>query len=409
MPNDNLDKLLEKDRPTLSQEEKAAMLREIETRITAAPVPTPYYPFAHSRKMVGVLTILALIVGTTGTVAASGNAKPGDLLFPIERAAEEVQLAFASESRAAELRVQFSAERLAELREIIAEETDTAATAVKATSSTSSSPAVLVHESGEARIAKAITAVLDSLNDYKDAEARTRLLEELQTNVGRVKISGRDGSNVRIETEDHARIEIKDDRIEIKDDGFRLRIEDDGEVRVRIEDTTDSDEDLRGQDSSDDFMIDDRGHDSDDDDDKHEEEYEFEDNDDWEDEYFNEDYDDDDDDRRGRGGDDDDDEEDDWDDDDSRHDDEDDHDDDREDDEDFSHDDQSEDGDEVLVQKFEVRVKDGEAEVRLELDNDRIEYETNYTSRAALVAEVAARSGLSAAVLSAVLDLEIDD
>ncbi|MCA9354410.1 MAG: hypothetical protein KC877_02725 [Candidatus Kaiserbacteria bacterium] len=446
MSNDNLDNRIEQERPTLTADEKAAMLRAIEAKVVA-PTLSPYSVFLYlqTKTMTGVLVALVLIVGTTGTVAASNDAKPGDLLFPIERATERVQLAFAGEAREAELRAQFSAERLAELREIIEEETESTEVETTASSSASTSASVTVRESGEERIARAITAVLDSLEGYEDADARVEVLTKLQTDIDHVKIAGRSDSTVNVKTEDGARVQIKDDRIEVRDDGFRLRIDGDGEVRLRVGDDSDDDSRGRGSDDDDDsdddsedefrssnslqfeaeadvffdttiveieindrkstfettadtrsevideivsrydvdraavdavldFEIEDRNSRSDDSDDD-----EWEGEDEWEDE---------DDHHSGRGSDDDDE----W-----------------EDNDDFDDDSDDRDEDEgVAVKKFEVRVEGSTAEVRVEYGNKKLEYDTVYTTKAALIAEVALRTGLTSAELGSTLDLEID-
>ena len=49
------------------------------------------------------------------------------------------------------------------------------------------------------------------------------------------------------------------------------------------------------------------------------------------------------------------------------------------------------------------------AEVRLEYGDERDEFDTSYTSEAALIAELANRSGLPESTISDNLDLEIKD
>jgi hypothetical protein len=59
--------------------------------------------------------------------------------------------------------------------------------------------------------------------------------------------------------------------------------------------------------------------------------------------------------------------------------------------------------------KVEVRVEQGRAEVRVENGGNRIEYETTYVSESQIVADIAARSGLSTADVRSNLDLEVKD
>lgn len=65
--------------------------------------------------------ITLLIIGLGSTAFASNSAKPGDALFVIDRALENIQLALAGSERDAELKIEFAQERILEVREIIEE------------------------------------------------------------------------------------------------------------------------------------------------------------------------------------------------------------------------------------------------------------------------------------------------
>lgn len=65
--------------------------------------------------------IVIALLGGGGTVVAANSAQPGDAMFGVDLALEEVRLALANESKSAELRLKFAEERLAEVEEIIAE------------------------------------------------------------------------------------------------------------------------------------------------------------------------------------------------------------------------------------------------------------------------------------------------
>lgn len=75
--------------------------------------------------MVTLFIVLALLVGAGGTVAASDSARPGDLLFPIDRAVEDVRATFASTENKVELKIKFSEERLDEMESILDDESST--------------------------------------------------------------------------------------------------------------------------------------------------------------------------------------------------------------------------------------------------------------------------------------------
>lgn len=92
----------------------------------------------QERKYALMRYVAATLVGLSlvgGTALAAGNSKPGDILYPIKRIKEKVQLTAAVSPEAkANLRANFAQERLKELQELTAEDLTT----VNATSSVSS-------------------------------------------------------------------------------------------------------------------------------------------------------------------------------------------------------------------------------------------------------------------------------
>jgi hypothetical protein len=451
-----------------------------------------------------------------GTVAASESAKPGDLLFPVERAVERTQLAFASSERATELRAAFAAERFAELQAILEEEgevtddnpslddtfetssgsstdpivsfsaeadvfTDITVVIVErndtkrifTTSTTTkegvvaeiasrydvdielieatldfeiedraSRPSergtVLIDNTSEVRVSKAVNVLLDQLEELDDSKARDGILTALMAQINKVEVRGRgedrsksDGTKVdkvEIRANETSRVKIDDDRVEIREDGYRIRIDADGDIKVKVDDDRDDsheDDDNSSESRSSksqssatfeieadvytditlvkveindkkstfsttartraavaaevadrygisvseveaalDLEIEDRSSRGD-----------QEDND------KNRDSDD------GRDGEDDD------------------HDSQVEDDNSGR---DSDDENDSYIKKAEVRVEKGRAEVRVEYNGRKLEYETLYTTRAVLVAEIAVKTGLLATDIDAVLDIEID-
>jgi hypothetical protein len=122
---EHLDHLLEQNQPKLSAAEEAELWQRIAPQVgVPTPVPSPYVfaSFFKTRAMIPLLIALMVMVGAGGTVAVSEAAKPGDVLFPIERVVERTRLALASDERASQLRSTFAAERLAELEAILSEE-----------------------------------------------------------------------------------------------------------------------------------------------------------------------------------------------------------------------------------------------------------------------------------------------
>ena len=72
-----------------------------------------------------IIAILALI-GAGGTIAASDSARPGDLLFPVDRSVEDIRFALTPENGKAELKVKFAEERLDEIESILKDEEEDA-------------------------------------------------------------------------------------------------------------------------------------------------------------------------------------------------------------------------------------------------------------------------------------------
>src|SRR3989344_5727602 len=72
-----------------------------------------------------IIAILALI-GAGGTIAASDSARPGALLFPVDRSVDDIRFALTPENGKAELKVKFAEERLDEIESILKDEEEDA-------------------------------------------------------------------------------------------------------------------------------------------------------------------------------------------------------------------------------------------------------------------------------------------
>ncbi|MBU0722734.1 hypothetical protein KKH46_00750, partial [Patescibacteria group bacterium] len=76
----------------------------------------------HISSLVKKLVAATLIFGmTTGTAFAANSARPGDFLFPLDRAMEKAQLSIASQEKKDILKVKFALERVGETKEIVNE------------------------------------------------------------------------------------------------------------------------------------------------------------------------------------------------------------------------------------------------------------------------------------------------
>lgn len=124
-------------RPVLSREKSESLWLQIEgnihgiSREAKAPreverlIVSPYGAFLHTKIGLSVTVMLLLVVSTTSVALASEPARPGDLLFPIDRAIEDIRVTLArTDDSRNELLRKIGDERLNELRSIIGEETE---------------------------------------------------------------------------------------------------------------------------------------------------------------------------------------------------------------------------------------------------------------------------------------------
>jgi hypothetical protein len=108
----------------LSEQQKDTMWQHVEERISVPRKRSILSPFVMvgSRSVVAALLVLALFGGSFVTVARANIARPGDTLYPVDRAAESILLAIYSGERQDEFRVAIARERIEEFREILNEE-----------------------------------------------------------------------------------------------------------------------------------------------------------------------------------------------------------------------------------------------------------------------------------------------
>lgn len=90
-------------------------------RTEASPFVMSFF-YSHTKIMIPTAIALILMLGAGTTVAAADGARPGDALFAIDRAAENVRIALASDDKKDELKVRFATERADEFDSIVEEE-----------------------------------------------------------------------------------------------------------------------------------------------------------------------------------------------------------------------------------------------------------------------------------------------
>jgi hypothetical protein len=218
----DITKFLDATRPSLSSEARAGLWARVEKDISQ-PTRSPY--MAWVRAHVPALTAVFLVVISGGTATAlAEHARPGDMLFPIDRAMERLEVKFArSEEKRTRLGVAHAEERISELRELIG---------------TSSSRVEITATSSDAHVSATVHALVSVMTESKMSSSdRERIYEDLFQEIDPLSIEVRVNatSNGRAER-DHIRIERDErgeSRLEIRDAEKRTRIErKDGEVRI---------------------------------------------------------------------------------------------------------------------------------------------------------------------------------
>jgi hypothetical protein len=94
-----------------------------QTKKVSFRIPFPRSWFATGTRIAttAAVAVVAIVTSSTGTVWASQGSTPGDLLYPVKRTGEQVQLTFAfSDTREAELRDTLVERRMEELDQVTA-------------------------------------------------------------------------------------------------------------------------------------------------------------------------------------------------------------------------------------------------------------------------------------------------
>lgn len=249
--NNKTENMLNAQKASLTRAQKNVLWNRIEADISETePVPSPFLFSFLTKKPMAPIALLVLLLGGGGTVAAAESARPGDLLFPVDHAVENLRLALASEDKAERLRSEFAEERLLELREIIDEElaaiaaasatstddgsadtsTSTSTTTDDGTSDTSTSTddTTVVTFEAEADVFTDITIVKVEINDRKtifetDADTRDEAIDVVV-----------DRFDVDRETIERALDFEIEDRASRPTDRGEVIVSDDGEDRINL-------------------------------------------------------------------------------------------------------------------------------------------------------------------------------
>jgi len=219
-------------------------------------------------KKVKILVLLTIIIILGfGTTVAADNSVPGDLLFPLDRAIENLRISLASADSKVDLRIEFAEERVQEFGEIVEEEVD-------------ESEEEPVSDEDSVRLDHGLQIAIETIENIlsellPENEIAIAALEEVLNRLNGNLVNLPDKITLRIEersgddSKDRLRIEVEDDEVEIKSrrGGQRIEIKmKDGELEIKIKDDDDDDDEDDDDDDDDDEDDDDDDDDDDEDD-----------------------------------------------------------------------------------------------------------------------------------------------
>ncbi|MFA5991354.1 MAG: cytochrome b5 domain-containing protein [Candidatus Doudnabacteria bacterium] len=201
--------------------------------------------------------VISVLVGLSlfgGTAFASTSAKPGDLLYPVKRITEKVQMSVtASEQSKAQLQAKFAEERLKELAEL-------KSLSGTATSTTATSTSRGQGEDGdkievEAKV-HTQTDVNNAIEVLKQVQAKlvakgnAEAAATLGENIIRLQ-NGAQSQNLKLnfESENHDRGEREGNRSNSTSTqgSVKVKIEDDGKVEIKIKSEKKDNNDNQGE------------------------------------------------------------------------------------------------------------------------------------------------------------------
>jgi hypothetical protein len=305
----------------LSATEEAIVFSKAFARHTSGKTESVFASLfiTQSKTMIPLALIFALLLGAGGTVAASDGARPGDILFPVDRAIEDLKLTFASDDGKNELRIKYANERVKEFDDIADDETgddEVSGSLTEVEADIFTNETVVKLEAGDRKVtfitdANTREEIIDVIHDRygfsteeidallnletEDRASRpedrgesaraTARLEDAVDVLGDFIEKNRDAASTSpdvlaalalIEARlfdrsaffpEEVRVKVRDDRARYEvrgEDGERVRVEiKDGEIRIKSRDNDDDDD--RDEDEDDDRDEDDDSNDDDDD------------------------------------------------------------------------------------------------------------------------------------------------
>lgn len=256
---------LESLRPrSLSSDERESAWQAIESRIALMPktepkprslimTPMPFAPI--------FLALLLLVSGSVAVTAASDSALPGDALYPVDRAVENVRLQLATSADAkAKLQVKFAGERFDEAQKAVirARVKASASARTNTNASAGSDSEDTIRESARAELA--LKTAIETLTRVRtELQAKGNVQAAAQIGIVLTKLA--DLTEQHLEVLDRVKVELEGDtnatlRIRSMENSLKLDlnalinvdVEDELETETNLNTNTvfDSDDDVSG-------------------------------------------------------------------------------------------------------------------------------------------------------------------
>ncbi len=236
--NNKIEKILEETRFTeLNLEEREKVWQGIVNSIDKEPIPSPFLwflPVNNNKFMIPLMIGAMMFLGVGGTVVVADNSLPGDALYGINRATENVRIKVATGEKKGELRARFAEKRLAEVEALIAEARAEREASGSATTTTDTEADVKVGHGLETAVSY-LNEVALKLEASENTVAQARVLaviEKLEAKINEPDVRSQvridqsfklktENSNAKAEERSEART---DNRVEVREDGSRIRI-----------------------------------------------------------------------------------------------------------------------------------------------------------------------------------------
>ena len=224
------------------------MWTNIETAISAtSPVPTPFlFTFIYTKSMTPLILALMLVLGGTGTVLAANEARPGDLLYPIDKATETIEESLLIGEAKSKFTATLAQERVDELHALLNDDTKKDSDG-------------RLSEEGKKHASEATVAALKMVDDSRlNNEARTQLLEKLRAEVRDID-TGIDDDRLKFREDKHhdgeeIEVEHSNDDTEHKEQYEDNRKEGRRESGNDDDEMEDSDDDSRNSENTSDVV-----------------------------------------------------------------------------------------------------------------------------------------------------------